>query len=77
MFCAINLQIKLLNEQFYCAELQNYYNNKAITNTKVLVKNVLRKRFDPSIFLMKGSKGRIYKLQSKSLINYLKTEHCN
>jgi len=28
----INLQIKSINEQFYCADLQNHYNNKAITN---------------------------------------------
>jgi len=73
----INLQIKSINEQFYCAELQNHYNNKAITNIKALIRNVLKKRFDPPILLMPGSKGRIYKLQSKSVINYLKTEHCN
>ncbi|XP_018360746.1 PREDICTED: uncharacterized protein PF14_0093-like [Trachymyrmex cornetzi] len=69
------LEIKSINEQFYSVDLQNYNNNKAITNIKALVRNVL-KRFDPPI-LMPGSKGRIYKLQSKSVINYLKTEHCN
>lgn len=76
IFYVIHLQIKL-TKQFHCAELQNYYNSKAITNIKVLIKNVLKKRFDPPILLMPGSKSRIYKLQSKSLINYLKTEHCN
>jgi len=45
-------------------------------NIKALIRNVL-KRFDPPILLMPGSKNRIYKLQSKSIINYLKTKHCN
>ncbi|XP_018352292.1 PREDICTED: uncharacterized protein LOC108754466 [Trachymyrmex septentrionalis] len=69
------LEIKSINEQFHCVDLQKYNNNKAIINLKALVRNVL-KRFDPPILLMPG-KGRIYKLQSKSVINYLKTEHCN
>lgn len=67
-----------MNEQFYCAALQNHYNNKAIINAKTLIKNVLKKRFDPPILLMKSNvKGRVGKLQSKSLINYMKSEHCN
>ncbi|XP_025263596.1 uncharacterized protein LOC105259189 [Camponotus floridanus] len=71
------LEIKT-NKQFYCAELQSHYNNKAIMNAKALIKNVLKKRFDPPILLMKSNvKGRIGKLQSTSLINYLKSEHCN
>ncbi|XP_071563681.1 uncharacterized protein [Temnothorax nylanderi] len=70
------LEIKS-TEQLYCAELQNYYNNKAITNIKTLIRNVLKTRFDPPLLLMPCRKGRIYKLQSKSIINYLKTEHCN
>ncbi|XP_011701501.1 PREDICTED: protein PFC0760c-like isoform X2 [Wasmannia auropunctata] len=71
------LEIKSINEQSYYAELQNH-NNKAITDTKALIRNVLKKRFDPPILLMPvNSKSRICKLQSKSVINYLKTEHCN
>ncbi|XP_071626837.1 uncharacterized protein [Temnothorax longispinosus] len=70
------LEIKY-TEQLYCAELQNYYNNKAITNLRTLIRNVLKTRFDPPLVLMSSRKGRIYKLQSKSIINYLKTEHCN
>ncbi|XP_070170436.1 repetitive organellar protein-like [Polyergus mexicanus] len=71
------LEIKM-NKQFYCAALQSHYNNQAIVNTKTLIKGVLKKRFDPPILLMKSNiKGRIGKLQSKSLINYLKSEHCN
>ncbi|XP_050448925.1 metacaspase-2-like isoform X3 [Cataglyphis hispanica] len=72
-------QIKIkINKQFYCAALQNHYNNKAIINAKTLIKNVLKKRFDPPILLMKSNvKGRVGKLQSKSLINYLQSEHCN
>jgi len=47
-------------------------------NAKALIRNVLKKRFDPPILLMKSNvKGRIGKLQSTSLINYLKSEHCN
>ncbi|XP_039314559.1 uncharacterized protein LOC105193856 isoform X2 [Solenopsis invicta] len=48
----IILEIKSINEQFYCAESQNYYNNKVITNIKTLVRNVLKKRFNPPILLM-------------------------
>ncbi|KAL6262909.1 hypothetical protein P5V15_005698 [Pogonomyrmex californicus] len=72
------MEVKLNNKQFYSAEWQTYYNNKVITNTKTLIRNVLKKRFDPPILLMKDKiSNRMYKLQSKSLINYLKTEHCN
>ena len=66
-----------MNEQFYSAELQNHYKNKIIMNTKALMRSVLKKRFDPSISLMSRCKGRIGRLQSTSLINYLKSEHCN
>lgn len=78
-FNHINLQIKLI-KQFYDPKskdaLKNY-NNKAITDMKILIRNVLKKRFDPPILIVPCNKGRIYRLQSKSLINYLKTEHCN
>ncbi|KAL0129526.1 hypothetical protein PUN28_001648 [Cardiocondyla obscurior] len=72
----INLEITS-TIHFYCAKLQKSYNDKAINNIKKLIRQVLQKRFDPPILLMRGSKGRTYKLQSKSVLNYLKTEHCN
>jgi len=42
--------------------VQNHYNNKVITNILTLIKNVLKKRCDPPILLMLGSKDKIYKL---------------
>ncbi|EZA59676.1 hypothetical protein X777_16659, partial [Ooceraea biroi] len=50
------LEVKAKNENFshttlrYTAEQS--YNSQAITNTKTLIRNVLKKRFDPSIKLM-------------------------
>lgn len=72
----INLQIKS-TKQFYCAALQNHYNNQIVTKVKTLIRSVLRKRFDPPILLMQTRKGRIGKINSTSLINYLKSKHCN
>jgi len=48
-----------------------------MTNIKTLVKNVLKKRYDPPILLMPDIKDKICKLQSKSVISYLKTKHYN
>ncbi|XP_011875751.1 PREDICTED: uncharacterized protein LOC105566399 isoform X2 [Vollenhovia emeryi] len=70
------LEIESTSKRFHCAELKNYNNNKAIMSLRALIRDVLKKRFDPPILLQSGGKDRIYRLQSKSLINYLKAEHC-
>ncbi|RLU22399.1 hypothetical protein DMN91_004677 [Ooceraea biroi] len=74
------LEVKAKNENFshttlrYTAEQS--YNSQAITNTKTLIRNVLKKRFDPSIKLMpKFCKDRVCRVQSTSLLNYLISEH--
>ncbi|XP_014480408.1 PREDICTED: uncharacterized protein LOC106747425, partial [Dinoponera quadriceps] len=65
-----------LTKQFYSATQQNF-NSKAIQNIKTLVRSVLKKRFDPPMVLISHAKEKICRLQIKSLINYLKSEHCN
>ncbi|XP_032691072.1 protein dopey homolog PFC0245c-like isoform X2 [Odontomachus brunneus] len=72
----IILEVKS-EKQFYCAAEQSFYNRQAIANMKSLVRNVLKTRFDPPISLIARVKEKICKLQKKSLINYLRSEHCN
>lgn len=75
-YIIINLQIKSINEQFSRAEIQNNDNSRALTYIKTLVRNVLKKQFDPPISL-KSQKGRICQLQFKSVVEYLRSGHCN
>ncbi|XP_011149412.1 putative uncharacterized protein DDB_G0282133 isoform X3 [Harpegnathos saltator] len=74
---AVFLILEVKSTEQPCCSKQICDNSRAIANIKALIRNVLRKRFDPPISLISHVKEKICRLQTKSLINYLKSEHCN
>ncbi|XP_012141183.2 uncharacterized protein LOC105662543 [Megachile rotundata] len=66
--------ISLEKQVNYDTETSHYYNEK-IRRSKILMRNLLKEKFDPPITVSHCTTGKICKLINKSVLAYLQSEH--
>lgn len=57
------------------AETDHCYNER-VRRSRLLMKKLLKEKFDPPILVSKNATGKICKLINKSVLAYLQSKHC-